>query len=138
MTTIADVREQMALIARTNVEGLNGGFAYLADALVNLPAAHIARPAYDPRLVFSEVKQQYQFQWVVYVPRTLDQQGQKLLDEFAEPSGTTSIVEALQTSDNWGSVTVDYASVTNVSATQETEIAGVPYFVLVVDVEVVW
>lgn len=138
MTTIADVRGQMATILGSNVTGMHGGFAYLADTLVNLPAAHVARPGYDPRLVFGGTKQAYKFQVFVYAPRTLDRQVQILLDTFAEPSGATSVTAALQNDANWGSVTVHYAEVTFIGPIKETEIAGVPYFVVAFDVEVVW
>jgi len=127
----------MADIA-TTVTGLVGGFPYLADTLVNLPAAHIARPAFDPRMVMSKAKATYQFQFIVYAPRSLDKQTQVLLDTFCEPTGATSVTAAIEDEDNWGTVTVDYASVTNIGTVQPTEVAGVPYFVVVFDVEVCW
>lgn len=137
MTTIAQVREQMATICQ-GVSGINGSSAYLADAVANTPGVHISRQAFDPRLVMSKARAGYPFQLVVYGSRLLDKQSQQLLESFCEPSGTTSITAAIEDGTKWGTVDVNYASVTNIGAIQESAVAGVTYFVVVFDVEVVW
>lgn len=134
-TTIAQVRDELATILST-IQGLTG-FAYLSDVLNDLPAAHVAMPAYDPRLVLGGSKQQYQFRIDIYAHRALELDAQKKLDALREPSGATSIVEAVQDSDNW-SVDIDYAQVTSVGEIGSINVAGVDYMGFTVDVEACW
>lgn len=137
MTTIAQVRSQLATIA-TGITGWTGT-AYVGDS-VDAPMIKVSRPAYDPRMVLSGGKTVATFRCTAYVKRADTAVNEAALDALAEPSGSGSFVAAVQTSSNWGSVSVDYAQVVNVGETFLTAFgtdAG-EYLACPFDVEVVW
>lgn len=136
MTTVSQVRQQIADIIDDNIEGLRAS-AIVPDQMV-APIAIVSRRAFDPRYVFSGAKAQYELTITIYVPRTADRAMQNLLDEFVELSGATSVIEAVQTGSNWTNVTVDYAQVVNVSEVSAVSVDTAEYLAVQLDVEVVW
>ena len=136
MTTVSQVRQQIADIITDNIDGLRAS-AIVPDQMV-APIAIVSRRAFDPRYVFSGAKAQYELTITIYVPRTADRAMQNLLDEFVELSGATSVIEAVQTGSNWTNVTVDYAQVVNVSEVSAVSVDTAEYLAVQLDVEVVW
>ena len=107
MTTIAEVRDNLADICST----LTGwyGTTYVGDQ-INPGAIVVSRPAFDPRMVFSQVKAEHDFRLVAYAARGGSQASEAALDALCELSGDGSLIAAVQLSTNW-TVTVDYAEV---------------------------
>jgi len=136
VTTIADVRTQMATAAVV-ADGLQRCHPYLLDKIVP-PCAEITTLPRDPRMVLSKAKAPYRFVITVYVDRTSERAGQELLDTFAEPTGATSLTEAIEAEANWGTVDVDYVTVTDISGISEVELAGSKYLIERFIVEVCW
>jgi len=132
--TIADVRDGLARVLET-IDGWRAG-PYLGDQ-VNPPCFKIARPAFDPRMVFGGSKASHTFRVHAYASRGATDTHERLLDELCELSGTGSVIAAVQDGTNWP-VTVDYAQVTQVGEVGISEIAGVEYLVVNFDIEVVW
>jgi hypothetical protein len=134
MTTIAQVRD--AIKGAVETTGLSA-VAYLVDT-INPPVAHVFPTDYDPRMVFSSAKATYPFTVRVFMHRFVPTPQQQQLDALKEPTGSGSLTEAVQDSDNWGSVDVDYAQVVSVGGNVEREIAGTVYLTADFDIEVVW
>lgn len=138
MTTIAQVRAQIATIGNA-IPGWRAS-AYVEDA-ITVPMIKVSRPAFDPRLVFGQAKAAYVFKCVAYAPRVDAKRSETALDALAEPTGAGSFIAAIQTSSNWGSVTVDYAVVTQVGEVVVTTFGPndtTEYLACPFDVEVVW
>ena len=136
MTTVSEVREEIAGIIDDNIDGLRGS-AIVPDQMVG-PIAVVSRRAFDPRYVFSGAKSQYEFTVTIYTPRAADRAAQNLLDDWVELSGDTSVIAAIENGDNWQNVTVDYAQVVNVSEVQSVSVDTAEYLAVRLDVEVVW
>lgn len=136
MTTIADVRQQIADIA-TTLDGWMGS-AYVGDS-VDAPMVKVSRPAFDPRLVFGGGKYRVTFRCTAYVKRIETDLNEALLDSLCELTGAGSFIAAVQDEGNW-SITVDYATVTNVGETFVTAFGAdtAEYLACPFDVEVVW
>ena len=132
--TIGDVRESLAGAIR-DTTGLNCS-PYLLDQ-IDAPCAMIGRAPFDPRLVLSGAKTVYPFRVHLFVSRQSDIDAQRTIDEFCSMTGYRSIKAAVENGEAW-SAPVDYAVVTSVGDTKETESAGVVYFVTEFDVEVCW
>ena len=132
--SIEDVRTALAG-AITNGTGLNCS-PYILDQ-VDAPCGMIGRAAFDPRLVLSGAKTAYVFRVRLFVSRQSEIDAQRTIDAYCSPTGVQSLKGAIEDGNNWA-VAVDYASVTNVGETNETESAGVVYFVTEIDVEVCW
>jgi len=135
MTTVFDVRQGLA-DAITDGTGLRASH-YVPEQMV-APIAVVARRSFDPRFVFSQSKATYELTVSIYVDRTNDRAAQETLDGFCEVSGVGSVIAAIQNSANWLNVSVDYAQVVNVSEVQAVGIAESQYFVVQLDVEVVF
>lgn len=137
MTTIAQVRAEIADVLTTNLTGWRAS-AYVGDQ-VNPPHIKVSMPAFDPRLVFSQAKSSHTFRCIAYAPRAATENSEALLDALCELSGTGSFIATIQDGALW-SVSVDYAQVTNVSEVQVTTFGndGVEYLARSFDVEVVW
>ena len=133
MTTVAAVRDDIAAILNAKTIRAIG---WMPDA-IPAPCVVVSRREMDPRMVFSEAKAAYQFLLRVYVPRTSERAGQDQLDEWCEPTGSTSIMAALQTGSNW-TQTVDYAVVTSIGEVFETARADEVFLAVDIEVEVVW
>lgn len=144
MTTIADVRYGLATAVSEGTKTPNRPFGvhcdeYLQDLALNPPYAEIVRREMDPRYVFSGAKAQYQFTVRTYWPVTNERAAQVEMDELCDPLSTEGIVAAVEDETNWPStVTVDYAQVVLVGEQVVVERAGVPYFMVPFDVEVVF
>jgi len=134
VTTIAEVRDGLA-VALGALDGWRAS-AYVGDQ-INPPCLKVARPAFDPRMVFGGSKAAHTFRVHAYASRGATEANEKILDALCEPSGYGSLLEAVQTGTNWP-VTVDYAVVTNVGEVGLAEIAGVEYLTCPFDIEVVW
>lgn len=133
MTTIADARDALQDAVATT--GLRA-YAYIQDS-VNAPCAHVVPLEFDPRLVLSQAKAEYQFQIRVYVSRAAAvEQNQKLLDEYRDLTGTKSLLRAIQDDTNWDGV--DYFSVTRIGEVGVVDYGGAPYLMLELDVEAVF
>jgi len=134
--TIADIRQNLADIADT-LDGWYGRM-YVGDA-GDKRVIKVFRPAFDPRMVFGGGKYQMTFRCVAYAARVDSDASEQALDALAELSGDGSFIVAVQSSDNW-SVTVDYASVTDVGEVGVTVFGsdGVEYLACPFEVEVVW
>ena len=133
MTTIAQARTSLAAAVTTT--GLRC-IAYLSDQ-IPAPCALISRKEFDPRMVFGGSKSTYGFRVTIYTSRPAERASQVLIDGYCETTGATSLVAAIANGANW-TATVDYAEVVRVGEIMVHEIAGVPYLVAELDVEVVW
>ena len=99
MTTLAEVRAELADICATIPGWRSSG--WVGDSITE-PMIKVARPAFDPRLVFgSDGKKSVTFQLTAYVKRADTERAEKMLDALAEPSGSGSLIAAVQTSSNW-------------------------------------
>jgi hypothetical protein len=136
MTTILDARQGLS-DALSTIPGWRAS-PYVGDQ-VNPPMIKVTMPAFDPRMVFGQSKSQKTFRCYAYAPRAAAESSERLLDELAEPTGTGSLIEAVQTSGNW-TADVDYAVVINVGEITVTQFGtdAAEYFVRPFDVEVVW
>jgi hypothetical protein len=135
MTTIADVRDNLAEIAN-GVPGWYGS-TYVGDSVAGR-VIKVSRPAFDPRVVFGGSVMRLTFRCVAHAQRVDSAASEAALDELAELSGVGSFIAAVQDSDNW-STTIDYAVVTNVGEVSVVSWGdGVDYLVCPFDVEVVW
>ena len=136
MTTIHDVREGLAGALSTIPDWRAS--ARIGDQL-NPPHIKVSMPAFDPRMVFGQSKAQHTFRCFAYYTRAAGESAEVALDALAEPSGSGSLIAAVQDGDNW-SVTVDYAVVTNVGEVSVTQFGTdtAEYFVRPFDVEVCW
>lgn len=132
MATMGEVRQALA-DAITDATGLRSAPLVL-DTMV-APIAVVARQAFDPRMVFSQAKAPYLFRVTIYADRTNERGAQLALDEWCEPTGTGSVIAAIQNGDNW-SVTVDYAQVINVSEVQAVAVAESNFLIVELTVEV--
>ena len=135
MTTIAEVRSGLAAACVT-VSGVAAS-AYPTDQIVT-HTVYVHRLPFDPRLIFTGSKAEHDFRLTVFANRAAETSSATWLEALAELSGSGSLIAAVQTSANWGSVSVDYAQVVNVGEVQVAEVAGVAYFVVSFDVKVVW
>jgi len=95
------------------------GQAHVGDQ-INAGCIVVSRPSYDPRMVFSLAKAEYNFRLVAYASRAGSDASEDALDDLCAPTGAGSLIAAVQTSDNW-SVTVDYAEVVMAGETQLTQ-----------------
>lgn len=135
MTTIADVRAELATIAA----GIGdwSGSSYVGDS-VAAGTIKVFRPEFDPRVVFGGGKMMLTFRCVAYAKRIDSAFSEEALDALAELTGTGSFIAAVASSTNW-TITVDYAQVVNVG---EVAVAnwgdGTEYLACPFDVEVVW
>jgi len=143
MTTISDVRRGIAyaiqngLVSASYPQGLRVE-EYVRDTLTG-PCAEVHRREFDPRLIFSEVKSEYQFVVRVYSPLTTDRWSQEFLDDLSEVNGQTSLIRAVQDGDNWpADVTIDYAQVTRVGEIVAVQREAEAYLMVEFDVEAVW
>lgn len=132
--TIADVRTSLAK-AITIGTGLRS-IPYLASTIAH-PCAHINPSPYDPRMVLGKSKAQYDFVVTVFVGATSDRGAQVRCDELREPSGTGSLVAAIEDGDLWVA-DVDYAQVTMVGEPTQVVIAEETLMMFEVNVEVVF
>lgn len=134
MTTIADVRDNLADIAST-LDGWQGS-PYVGDA-VTTGTIKVFRQAYDPRFVFGSAKAAIVFKCVAYAKRIESAASEATLDALCEPTGAGSFIAAVASSTNW-SVTVDSAQVVEVGEVAVQSWGdGVEYLVCPFDVEVV-
>lgn len=134
MTTIAQVRDKLALVVQT-ATGLRST-GYVGDQPITPPCARVARREMDPRLIYGGTKASFPFTIAVYAGRAADRAGEKLLDTYTEISGSTSVLAAVETLSNWSGVAIDLAEVTRISEVQVVEIGNVPYLRVEFDVDV--
>ena len=134
MTTIAEVRDNLAAIAGT-IDGWQGSM-YVGDA-VTTNTIKVFRQAFDPRMVFGSAKTAIVFRCVAYAKRIESAASEASFDELAEQTGAGSFLAAVADSSNW-TVTVDSAQVVEVGeVTVGSWGDGVEYLVCPFDVEVV-
>ena len=140
MTTFAEVRADLSNVL-TGIDGwsvldVSGG--YVGDTPPVPYSFKVARPAFDPRYVFSEAKKSVTFVVTGYAPRAVPVEAEIRLDALCEPTGTGSIIAAVQTGSNW-SVTVDVAQVVECGEVQSvTWIDGTEYLAAQFRIEVIW
>lgn len=134
MTTVAAVRSAMSDACAT-VSGLHAT-AYVADQ-INPPQAIVGTVDFDPRMVMGEGKCARRMKVTVYVNRTAEIAGQKLLDTYCELSGSSSLIAALQNNTALNAL-VDYLSVTTVRGPLLGTVGTIDYLILEIDVEVVF
>lgn len=130
--SMADVRETLSDAVRSTGLACSGK---LSD-VVTAPCARVFRKEFDPRMVFSEGKSEYQFGIIVFTSRASPETSMNLLDLCAEVSGAQSITAAVQDEGNW-SFDLDYVQVTRIGGESIMEVAGVQYLTIDFDVEVV-
>lgn len=142
MTTLADVRANLKTILETIiVSGTTSTWiatGYVGDQ-VNPPQFVVTRSSFDPRLVLNGTKAQHEFNVIAYMPRATPVESEAALDALAEPTGTASLIAAVQLSSNW-SVTVDYAQVTQVGEVGVTQFGtdAAEYLACPFKIEVMW
>lgn len=136
MTTIYDARQGLTDALSTIPDWRAS--PYVGEQ-VNPPMIKVTMPAFDPRYVMGESKARYTFRCYAYYARVAAEAAEKALDALAEPTGTGSLIAAVQTGTNW-SASVDYAMVTNVGEISVTSFGtdAAEYFVRPFDIEVVW
>ena len=133
-TTINGVCEALAG-ALEDVPGLRAkGYA---DDTVNPNEAQVFTRDFDPRLTFGTTSHSYQLGVRVMVKRQEIRSAQKTLRDFMEPTGSTSILAAIEDESNW-SAEVQYAEVTSIGQPFELENANETYWAVDFDVDVVW
>lgn len=135
MPTVNEVRQGLA-DAITDGVGLRA--AHQWQDTLSAPIAVVTRRSFDPRYVFSGQRAAYQFLVTIYADRTNERAAQKLLDDYCELSGETSVIAAIQDGDNWTNVAVDYAQVTQVSEVQSVAVSESQFLAVSLDVEVVF
>ena len=137
MTTIGDVRADIARIINSNLDGWRAQ-AYVGDQ-INTHTIVVARPGFDPRLVFALAKTEYVFRLTAYVDRVAGAAGEGVLDDLCEIAGNGSLIARIQNGSLW-SVTVDYAQVEFVGETVATMYGtdSLEYLCVPFDVKVVW
>lgn len=138
MTTIAQARQALAAAVTTGT-GLRCE-RYQLD-VINAPEACIVRREMSPGIVFDAGPEEFHFAVRVFAGRSADRQSQVLLDTYCEISGATSVKAAVETSANWGAISLDYARVTRIGEpfifAQVPEV-GPFFFAVDIDVEVVF
>lgn len=141
MTTIRQVSDDLETLLKTIVIQDGSSATWNADGWVgegiNAPVLKVARGPFDPRMVFGQTKASHQFTVTAYVPRSMGIAGEYILGSLCELSGTGSLIGKVQDGTAW-SVTVDYASVTEVGQVVPVEVGGAEYLALPFTVEVVW
>lgn len=134
MTTIATARDSLSG-AITDGAGLRA-IPYLSSTIAH-PCAHVRLGPYDPRMVLGKSKAEYTFSVTVFVGVAAERSAQIRCDTLREPSGTGSIVAAIENGALWDA-TVDYAQVILVGEPAEVVIAEETLMMFEVDVEVVF
>ena len=100
------------------------------------PALIVASYTADYDLVMGDGTN-YEFEILVIVGRQVDRSFQEQIDSYLQPSGSTSIKQAVEGDPTLGGV-ASYAAVRNVSSSLPSmDFAGVTYAVATVRVEVV-
>lgn len=137
MATLAQIRADLASVLET-IPGWNVNNGYIGDQVLQY-SFKIARPAFDPRMVFSEAKKSVTFTVTAYAPRIPAEEAEAAIDALCEPSGSGSLIAAVQTGSNW-SQTIDYAQVVSCGETQVIVWAqdSVEYLGAQFQIEVVW
>lgn len=135
-TTHGDVRQALA-------DAVMVGTGYECHAYVRsgfaAPCAYISREEMDPRTVFSQSRNVYNYRVWFLFPWNEEEEAQKQADELCDVNGDRSAVLAIQDDTEWPSGLVDYAVVTNVGGLQawrpdtDGPLLGVSF-----DVEVCW
>jgi len=115
MTTITAVRANLAEICN-NIDGGWYGQAHVVEQM-NPGCIVVSRPSFDPRMVLSLAKVEYNFRLVAYASRAGGEASEDVLDYLCAMTGPGSLIEAVQESDNW-TETVDYAEVVLIGETQ--------------------
>lgn len=135
MTTVNQVREALAEAAA--VTGLRMTDFIVPD--INPPVGMVNRPAYDPRMVLGQSHVALPFTITVYAQRDIEVTAQKLLEEYADVTGTKSILAAVQDETNWPDQLIAYCVVTEISEIGAARIAeGIEYLTVRLTVEVCW
>jgi hypothetical protein len=136
VTTIADVREDMAAVLSTLADWSVS--SYIGDQVFPR-MIKIARPAFDPRMVFQQTKAVHQFKVTAYAPRATPETSEAALDALCELTGNTSLIAAIQDGSLW-TVDVDYAQVTKCGAVYATQWVDstTEYLACDFEIEVVW
>ena len=134
MTTRKDVRVALASAVQTGA-GVRA-IGWIPDS-IPAPCATVGFREMDPRMVLSGAKSTYQMLVRLWAPRNETRTAQDLLDDWCEPSGSLSVIEAIETGANW-SQTIDYAQVTSIGELREQVRADDVYLTVDLEVEVVW
>ena len=130
MTTLEEVRDAIAGCA-TTIDGWRAS-AYIGEQL-NPPMIKVSMPAFDPRYVFGQTSNEYNFRCYAYYTRAAGDSGERALDDLVWP-----FIEAVQDETNWP-VIIGYAEVVNVGEVTVTQFGtdAAEYFVRSFDVKVV-
>lgn len=131
--TIAAARAAMA-DALDGITGLMSA-GWMTDN-VNPPCAVVMLDAVDYDLVLGGSKQEWTYTVDVYAGRVAEVESQKRLDEYREPSGSTSVKAALQADAVATAAGVDYINVRSVGQVGVATVGGVDYLTVRFTVEV--
>ena len=136
MTTLADVRDNLATICST-IDGWTGS-GYVGDT-VNAGFIKVTSPAFDPRMVLGGGKCEHTFRLIAYAPRTASEYSEQALDVLRDVAGDGSLLIAVQNGTNW-TVTVDYAQVVEIGEVQLAQFGQdtTEYLACPFQVKVVW
>lgn len=139
MATIAEVRQALS-DAVDSIAGLRCA-PYVPDQ-INPPQAVVWDTGIDYDLVLGRGADVYDFRVIVYVNRTAETAGQKLLDTLREPTGATSVKTVVEADATLASK-VDYAQVKSVSPVQVASVGAalvgqVEYLTIEFTVEIVY
>lgn len=137
MPTIAEV----CTSAAGAIDGITGlrAKAY-ADTIINEPEAQVFTREFDPRYVFGSTKHPLPMTARVFAKATDARTAQATLRSFMEPSGSTSVLAAIETISSWtgNGAAVDYAEVTLISSPGQVEIAGTVRWFVDIEFDVVF
>lgn len=132
--TIAQVRQALS-DAVDSISGLRA-VPYMPDNL-NPPQAVVWDTGVDYDLVLGRGADEWNFTVNVYVSRTAELAGQKLLDTLREPSGATSLKTVVE-ADSGLAALVDYARVRSASPIVIATVNDTPYLSVEFTVEIVY
>lgn len=134
MPSINDACNALADVLQS-VDGLRA-VGYIDDT-INAPQAQVFTREFDPRMVFGNSKRPFMLGVRVFVKRTDPRSAQSALRDFMEPTGSKSVLAAIENEDYWG-VTIDYAEVTSIGQPFELELPAEIYWCVDFDVDVIW
>lgn len=133
-----DINEVCDATAGALTSGINLRALGYIDDQINPPQAQVYTRDFDPRMTLGgSDTRRVPLGIRIFVRRTNPRTAQLELRSYMEQTGSLSVREAIENSDNWD-VTVDYAEVTNIGQPFEYESTTEVYWAVDFDVDVVW
>jgi hypothetical protein len=139
MASIDEVCDALAAAVATIPELRAKGYI---DDVINPNDAHVFTREFDPRMVFTTTPITYQLGVRLFVRRSPLRSAQKTLRGFMEPTGSTSVLAAIEDEANWPT-DVHFVEVTSIGQPFEYQTSGEhgaseTFLAVDYDVTVVW